>query len=168
MNGRLTHLSLDLGACKDLRYHVEQEVYDTNVQKNGNEEAPCLCIISDARLEVQQDERSGAPAEEKPPCPQSCSMEHVEVEELSSKQESWKEGGRASTSFIHLIDQQGSRRPVKLLGLRDEAGTDIDEHFGGWTDHIVESRRSRDYRARQLLVSNQFVYHDAGHDCLVS
>lgn len=40
---RLTHLPLDLSACADLRHHVDQEMYDADVQEDGNHEPPRFC-----------------------------------------------------------------------------------------------------------------------------
>lgn len=43
---QLTHLPLDLTSGVYLREHVEQKVNDSDMQKDGNEESPCLCGFS--------------------------------------------------------------------------------------------------------------------------
>lgn len=57
---------------------------------------------------------------------------HLSVE----KQDSSNEGGRASTNFIHLVDQLWHEEGPDSL--RDESGTDVDEDFGRRADHVVE------------------------------
>lgn len=57
---------------------------------------------------------------------------HLSVE----KHDSSNDGGRASTSFIHLVDQLWSGRGGHSL--RDKSGTDVDEDFGRRADHVVE------------------------------